>query len=153
MDKEIEKEDQLSIDEQACAKEQSTQVENEIDSEQNKEQPEGDKKPKFFDKKFIIVSSVITFLVAVMIFVNTVVLFMVVVSGGSMKPTLQGGEVLYVNKLVQPERGDIVIIKVLEKKPSNPSVMQEVWIIKRLIALPGDKVEIKNGYVFVNYGL
>ncbi len=68
------------------------------------------------------------------------------VDGASMEPTLQSGEFVIVNKLAyffgDPEVGDIIVFHF----PRDPD--QEY--IKRIIGLPGDRVEVKNGEVFVN---
>jgi signal peptidase I len=68
------------------------------------------------------------------------------VDGASMEPTLQSGEFVIVNKLSyffgEPEIGDIIVFHF----PRDPD--QEY--IKRIIGLPGDRVEVKNGQVFVN---
>lgn len=68
------------------------------------------------------------------------------VDGASMEPTLQSGEFVIVNKLSyffgEPEIGDIIVFHF----PRDPD--QEY--IKRVIGLPGDRVEVKNGEVFVN---
>ena len=63
----------------------------------------------------------------------------------SMQPTLVEGDNLLVEKLGHKfgwlNRGDIIIIKIPESdKP----------LIKRLIALEGDRVEVKEGKVYVN---
>ncbi len=64
----------------------------------------------------------------------------------SMKPTLQAGEFVLVNKLAyhlgQFQCGDIIVFHY----PANP---QEDYI-KRVIGLPGDNVKIHHGLVFVN---
>jgi len=74
------------------------------------------------------------------------------VEGPSMLPTLTSGEYLWVNKaayfelnghfvLSGPQRGDIAVLR-----PPN----EDVDLIKRVIGLPGDRVLIKNGEVFIN---
>ena len=68
------------------------------------------------------------------------------VTGDSMKPTLQTSEQIIVEKLSmnfgEIESGDIVVFN----SPEDPSSL----IIKRVIGLPGDKINIRNGKVFVN---
>ena len=64
----------------------------------------------------------------------------------SMKPTLQPGELLLVNKLAykigNPQHGDVIVFHY----PANP--VEDY--IKRLIGLPGDEVKVENGQVFIN---
>ncbi len=92
------------------------------------------------------------------------------VDGNSMYPTLEDGQFLIVNKLIYsevdldrlgnfvpfvsasedptryvfhpPERGDIVVLR----DPSNPNVD----LIKRIVGMPGDKIEIYEGAVYIN---
>ena len=69
------------------------------------------------------------------------------VEGTSMLPHLRDGERIFVNKLIYyglPElkRGDIVVFWY----PDDPSKSY----IKRIIGVPGDTVEIRNGRVLVN---
>lgn len=76
----------------------------------------------------------------------------VVVEGTSMLPQLHDGERLIVNKLIyyrlknvswgHIERGDIVVFWY----PNDP----DKSYVKRIIGLPGDTVEIRNGTVYVN---
>jgi signal peptidase I len=76
----------------------------------------------------------------------------VVVEGTSMLPQLHDGERLLVNKLVyykiqsvswgHLERGDIVVFW-YPKEPDKSYV-------KRIIGLPGEIVEVRNGQVFIN---
>jgi signal peptidase I len=68
------------------------------------------------------------------------------VNGDSMLPTLQHGERLLVDKIsyrfVEPSRGEIIVFK-------NPSDTSEQFV-KRVIGLPGDKVAITQGVVYIN---
>ncbi|MEM7438766.1 MAG: signal peptidase I [Pseudomonadota bacterium] len=93
------------------------------------------------------------------------------IPSGSMKPTLLIGDFLFVNKFAygyswascptirgfdfcgfakdwdgrvwgsEPERGDIIVFK-------HPT--SEADFIKRLVGLPGDKVQMKDGKLFIN---
>jgi len=68
------------------------------------------------------------------------------IEGVSMEPNLHDGQYLIVNKLVyyfrSPQRGDIVVFHY----PRNP----RRDFIKRVIGLPGEKVEIKGEHIFIN---
>lgn len=64
------------------------------------------------------------------------------VSGQSMDPTLQEGDLLFTQKhLLNIERGDIVVFR-------TPDI--DRLLIKRVIGLPGDSIVIKDGTVEVN---
>jgi signal peptidase I len=68
-----------------------------------------------------------------------------IVEGQSMQTTLFNGDRMLANKevyqLEKPKRGDIVIIK---------DDIHKVNYVKRLIGVPGDKIQIKKGYLYVN---
>jgi signal peptidase I len=68
------------------------------------------------------------------------------VDGFSMRPTLQDGEYILVNKLAyktgEPTRGDIIVFIF----PVNP----QEDLIKRVIGLPGETISVHNGVVTVN---
>lgn len=86
------------------------------------------------------------------------------IPSGSMRPTLLEGDYLFVTKWAygysryslpfspdifsgriwgsEPERGDVAVFKF----PPNPSIDY----IKRVIGLPGDKVQMKDGQLFIN---
>lgn len=72
-----------------------------------------------------------------------------VIPSGSMLPTIEEGDRVLVNKVVyhtrEPERGEIIVFEA-------PVIMGDSQddFIKRVIGLPGDKVEVKEGKVFVN---
>jgi len=89
-----------------------------------------------------------TIVVALSIFV-VVYLFIVQpheVKGSSMEPNFHNNEYILTDKFSykfsQPQRGDVVIFKA----PNNP----DIDYIKRVIALPADRVKIERGRVFVN---
>lgn len=67
---------------------------------------------------------------------------------GSMLPTIQLKDRLLVNKLIyhfqDPQRGDIMVFR----PPDQIGAKDD--FVKRLIAIPGDKVEIKKGQLYVN---
>lgn len=69
----------------------------------------------------------------------------------SMLPTLEIGDRLIINKLAYrfspPQRGDIVVFsptETLQKQDYHEA------FIKRIIGLPGDKIQIKNRKVYIN---
>jgi signal peptidase I len=68
------------------------------------------------------------------------------VDGFSMRPTLQDGEYILINKLAyeisDPMRGDIVVFIF----PVNP----EEDLIKRIIGLPGDTITVQDGVLSIN---
>jgi signal peptidase I len=68
------------------------------------------------------------------------------VNGQAMAPTIENQDVVLVNKMAyratQPQRGDVVMLLY----PVNP----DKKFVKRLIAVAGDTVGIRDGTVFVN---
>lgn len=83
---------------------------------------------------------------AVVFILKNYVLINAVIPSGSMENTIMTGDRVFGNRLAyrfgEPERGDIVIFKY----PDN----EEELYIKRVIGLPGDKVEIRDGLVYLN---
>ena len=73
------------------------------------------------------------------------------IPSGSMLPTLEINDRLIVDKLgyhfKDPKRGDIVVFKPTAKLEEQN--FKDAFI-KRVIGLPGDKVEVKAGVVYVN---
>ncbi len=68
----------------------------------------------------------------------------------SMLPTIRAGDRLLVDKITykfkEIERGDIVVFK----PPPSAIINKDEVFIKRVIALPGETISIKNGVVFIN---
>jgi signal peptidase I len=91
-------------------------------------------------------------IVAVLVLLGVFVAQPVVVEGTSMLPQLHDGERLLVDKLVyykinsfswgHLERGDIIVFWY----PRDP----DKSYVKRVIGLPGETVEVRNGVVFIN---
>lgn len=69
-----------------------------------------------------------------------------IVDGQSMEPSFHNNDYLITEKVTfkvrPPERGEIVILH----PPDNP----EINYIKRIVGLPGDAIQIKKGFVYVN---
>jgi len=67
------------------------------------------------------------------------------VRGESMEPTLLDGDRLFVTKSYRtPARGDIVVFETLDERN------REEDLVKRVIALPGDTIEVRQGIALVN---
>ena len=67
-----------------------------------------------------------------------------VVRGDSMTPTLLDGDYLLVTRVTPSlQRGDVIVTQVQETKG-------QVELVKRVIGLPGDTVEIKSDVAYVN---
>lgn len=68
-----------------------------------------------------------------------------IVSGASMDPTFSTGHYLIIDELTyrfsKPERGDVIILKY----PKDP----KTYFVKRVIGLPGETVDIKDGIVSI----
>lgn len=71
----------------------------------------------------------------------------IIVEGASMNPTLQNKDYLLISKqsytFGDPERGDIIVF------PHHESTGDSLYI-KRVIAIPGDHLEIYGGDVYIN---
>jgi len=87
---------------------------------------------------------IIAFILAQLIMVSVAQAFQV--EQYSMEPTLLPHDRVLVDKFLyrlrQPRRGDVIVLKY----PLNP----QRNYIKRIVALPGDRLEVKAGRVFIN---
>ena len=74
---------------------------------------------------------------------------MTVVEGDSMNDTLHDGEYLLIRDFFYtPQRGDIVVVNDLTKE--NIGKMYTKPLVKRVIGVGGDEIEIKDGVVKIN---
>lgn len=106
----------------------------------------------------------VVYAVLIALFIRTVFAEPFRIPSGSMIPTLLVGDYLFVSKMsygyskhslplsmplikgrifyTQPERGDVIVFKM----PSD----NKTDYIKRLIGLPGDKIQMKDGRLYIN---
>ena len=79
-------------------------------------------------------------ILVVVIFIRTFIVTPVIVSGTSMDNTLKDGEILLLNKFDKNyARYDIIIFDYNDSK-----------LVKRIIGLPGETIEYKDGILYVN---
>lgn len=87
--------------------------------------------------KYIVTIILILFIVLYVVSITQVV-------GNSMYPTLKDGEVLILNKFIYNfkdiDREDIISLRYADTK----------YLIKRVIGLPGEKIEIINNKLYIN---
>jgi signal peptidase I len=102
-----------------------------------------EKKKKNVKKE--IISWIITLAVLIALFIRSFIFEPIYVDGHSMCDTLQDREVMFVTKydyiIGEPQRGDVVICKYPDRTEN---------FVKRLMAVPGDTIEIKNNVVYIN---
>ena len=120
----------------------------------------------FWDQIRTVVVAVIIALV-----IRTFIIEPFRIPSGSMLPTLLIGDHLFVNKfaygpkipftderlpsLRDPQRGDIIVFTVAQRRGEtfpadrHPDFPREEYV-KRIVGIPGDRVEFREGKVFVN---
>src|SRR3990172_8236926 len=71
---------------------------------------------------------------------------------GSMEPTIMSGGRLFTVKLnyyfKEPERGDIVVFTIPDQVRLEQPIQSP--FVKRVVGLPGDTVEVRDGKVYIN---
>ena len=74
------------------------------------------------------------------------------VNGASMDPNFHNGQFLLTNKLSyrfgEPQRGDVVIFTAPPQ--ANCPIGLNCDFIKRIIAMPGERVKVENGQIYIN---
>lgn len=89
-------------------------------------------------------------LLLILVIIPKYVFVQVKVDGLSMNDTLQHNDILIQEKVSyyfqEPKRFDIIILKHHETKNGE----QESRWVKRIIGLPGETVQIKNGFIYIN---
>lgn len=90
-----------------------------------------------------VVIGLVIFFVVLHFFVVTIL----PISGASMEPNFKSGEWILLDKisyfLKEPGRGDAVALRF----PGDP---KHERYIKRIIGLPGEKIELRSGAIFIN---
>ncbi len=79
--------------------------------------------------------------IAIVVVVRGIIAQPFIVSGTSMVPTFQNKDYLVIDQLTyrfsEPHRGDVVVFR--------PPYNKSIFLIKRIIGVPGDTVTVKNG--------
>lgn len=95
---------------------------------------------------FLDILEVIVFAVAIFLFIYLLVLQPHKIKGASMEPNFPNGEYLLTDKVTyrfnEPQRGDVIVFNAPGQKSEE--------FIKRIIALPGENISIKENSVFIN---
>jgi len=115
-----------------------------LETETEGEEPKPGQQSSFFR---FLVDVLETLVLSVLLFLGiNAISARIRVDGSSMEPSLHSGEFVIVNRLAykfgEPEHGDVVVFHF----PGDPD--QEY--IKRIIGLPGDRVRVMEGAVYVN---
>lgn len=115
----------------------------------------------FFERHQLLkdILGIISFLLAVIVgaaLINQLLFRSFSVSGPSMEPTLFTGDRLIVNRLPMtwaalrgshyvPERGHVIVFKNPHWQPGS----QDEFIVKRVVAFPGERVDLKDDKLIV----
>ncbi len=94
------------------------------------------------------IAEVVVFAIGIFFFVYLLIMRPHKIDGESMMPNFQNAEYLLTEKVTyylhKPQRGDVVVLRPPEVVSENDE------FIKRIIALPGETVGLKEGRVYIN---
>lgn len=109
---------------------------------------------QWFNRPWIYAAVFLTLLVTVNplmdLMVGRQIVRAVFMPSTSMSPTILVRDVLLINKLTFPKRGEIALIKIGKDKGAGLTKITDDELIKRVIAIPGDTLEIRNDVVWIN---
>lgn len=134
------------------------------DTETKKQTPTAQTQESSFAQSFINNLKTVFWAILIALVIRSLWLEPFRIPSGSMYPTLKVGDYLFVTKYTYgysrysfplglplfegriwydaPERGDVVVFKFPQNTHTD--------FIKRIIGLPGDKVQVKNGRLYIN---
>ncbi len=83
-------------------------------------------------------------ILVIVILIRTFIITPIKVHGQSMYNTLNGNEIMILNKLSEYQRYDIVVANLMSEGKKIDT------LIKRIYGLPGEKIKCENGIIYVN---
>jgi signal peptidase I len=109
------------------------------------------------EQGFSVVNFLLEFIQSIVLALSVFVLLYLFVAqpnevkGNSMLPNFENGEYLLTDKLSyqvgKPQRGDVIVFKA---PPTELCAESECEYIKRVMGVPGDRVMVKDGQVYLN---
>ena len=128
-------------------KEKSDQIDLSTKAQLSPKEPHGDQKKEKgrVGKAFEFISDLLinaVIVVGLMLLIRYALISPFKIKGESMEPNFHSGDLLIVNKLSKHyKRGDVVVLR--------PPTDTKQFYVKRIVALPGEKVQFKNGKVVI----
>ncbi len=120
-----------------------------VTSEQRNEPPKPEQPGKSWVAELWDWVKTIVVAFVIMMLLNLFVFNLSMVKGQSMQPTLVERDRLFVNKIVYhlgtPSRSDVIVLR----DPSE-GVEKKDFLVKRIVGLPGDTIEVRDHHLYVN---
>lgn len=117
-----------------------------MNSQKREKEKQLEQEPFSWKKELLSWAQILVVAAAIAFMLNTFIIANSRVPSGSMEGTIMTGDRVIGSRLTyhfgDPERGDIVIFHF----PDDESL----YYVKRIIGIPGDIVDIKNGQVYLN---